>query len=179
MWNIPEDKSKLGMYAQNARYAVFIQVTIGIIGIVYPFIFGKLTLFLLSMLFLAGGLSLGYFTYITGSKDSIIIRKSILLILLAFMMNLSSFIGVLSLAILLGIYFFGEAIINTQLSKHLKHEANKYWLLAAFVSLILGIFVLLFLPHNMIVYLGAFISITYLFNALALYKTSEVLLNHR
>jgi len=84
---------------------------------------------------------------------------------------MSSFIGLLSLGVLLGIYFFGDAIINTQLSKHLQHDAAKYWL---FVALVLGIFVLLFLPHNMIHLLGAFIGITYLFNGLALYKTSKV-----
>jgi len=135
---------------------------------------GKLTMLFLSLLFLSSGLVLGYFTYITQSKHTKVIRKSILLVLLAFLMNLSAFIGVLSLGILLGIYFFGDAIINTQLSKHLKHDAAKYWLLASIVSLVLGIFVLLFLPHNMIHLLGAFIGITYLFNGLALYKTSKV-----
>ena len=63
---------------------------------------------------------------------------------------MSSFIGALSLGILLRLYFFGETIIDIQLSKHIKHEAN------------------------MIFLLGSFISITYLFNALALYKTSKV-----
>lgn len=175
MWNIPEDKSSIGMYAKNAQYAAFSQIAIGLIGIIYPILSGKLTIVFLSFLFFAGGLSLAYFTYTTKSQDPVVIRKSILLILLAFMMNLSGFIGILTLGALLGIYFFGEAIINTQLSKHLKHSASKYWLLAAFVSLLLGIFVLVFLPHNMIVYLGAFIGITYLFNGLALYKTSQVL----
>lgn len=174
MWNIPEDKSRLGMYAKNAQKAAMYQLAIGMIAIVYPLIMGKLTIVFLSLLFLASGLVLGYFTYITQSKDPKVIRKSILLVLLAFLMNLSTFIGVLSLAILLGIYFFGEAIINTQLSKHIKHEAAKYWLLAAFVALVFGVFVLLFLPHNMILYLGAFIGITFIFNALALYKTSQV-----
>ncbi|CAA6825459.1 MAG: Unknown protein [uncultured Sulfurovum sp.] len=174
MWKIPEDKSRLGVYAKNAKKAAFFQIAIGIIAIVYPLLSGKLTLVFLSLLFLASGFVLGYFTYITQSKDTQVIRKSILLVLLAFLMNMSTFIGVLSLGILLGIYFFGDAIINTQLSKHLKHDAAKYWLLAAIVALILGIFVLLYLPHSMIHLLGAFIGITYLFNALALYKTSEV-----
>ena len=35
----------------------------------------------LSLLFLASGLALGYFTYITKSKDTVVIRKSILLII--------------------------------------------------------------------------------------------------
>jgi len=174
MWNIPEDKSRLGMYAKNAKKAAFFELAIGIIGIVYPILTGKLTIVFLSLLFLASGLVLGYFTYVTQSKDPKVIRKSILLILLAFLMNLSTFIGVLSLAILLGIYFFGEAIVNTQLSKHINHAAAKYWLLAAFVALVLGVFVLLFLPHSMIVYLGAFIGVTFIFNALALYKTSQI-----
>jgi len=174
MWNTPEEKSRLGMYAKNAKKAAAFEVAIGIVAIVYPMFTGKLTLIFLSLLFLASGLVLGYFTYITQSKDPKVIRKSILLILLAFLMNLSTFIGVLSLAILLGIYFFGEAIINTQLSKHIKHEAAKYWLLAALISLVLGVYVLLFLPHTMIVYLGAFIGITFIFNALVLYKTSQI-----
>jgi len=173
MWNIPKDKKDLGMYAKNAKKAAAFEVAIGMVAIAYPILMGKLTLVFLSLLFLASGLVLGYFTYITQSKDPKVIRKSILLVLLAFLMNLSTFIGVLSLAILLGIYFFGEAIINTQLSKHIKHEASKYWLLAAFVALVLGVYVLLFLPHAMIVYLGAFIGVTFIFNALALYKTSE------
>lgn len=174
MWNIPEDTSRLGMYAKNAKKAAFFEIGLGFVGILYPLITGKLTLLFLSLLFLSSGLVLGYFTYITQSKDTKVIRKSILLILLAFLMNMSSFIGLLSLGILLGIYFFGDAIINTQLSKHLQHDAAKYWLFASIVSLLLGIFVLLFLPHNMIHLLGAFIGITYLFNGLALYKTSKV-----
>lgn len=174
MWNIPEDKSRLGMYAKNAKKAALFQVGIGLIGILYPILTGKLTIVFLSVLFLASGLALGYFTYITQSKDTMVIRKSILLLILAFMMNLSSFIGILTLGALLGIYFFGEAIINTQLSKHFKHDASKYWLLAALVALLIGIFVLVFLPHQMIFLLGAFIGITYLFNALALYKTAKV-----
>ena len=175
MWKIPEDKSRLGMYAKNAQKAAMLQIFIGLIAIVYPLITGKLTIVFLSLLFLTSGLVLGYFTYITKSNDTKVIRKSILLILLAFLMNISSFIGVLSLGVLLGLYFFGDTIINTQLSKHIKHAAAKYWLLAAIVALALGIFILLFLPHNMIHLLGAFIGITYLFNALALYKTSKVL----
>lgn len=175
MWNVPEDKSRLGVYAKNAQKAAVAQVGIGVIGILYPLLVGKLTITFLSLLFLASGLALGYFTYITQSKDPVVIRKSILLIILAFMMNLSGLIGVLTLAALLGLYFFGEAIINTQLSKHLKHDASKYWLLAAGVALILGIFVLMFLPHNLIFLLGSFIGITYLFNALALYQTAKVL----
>jgi len=174
MWSIPEDKSRLGMYAKNAKKAAIYEMAIGVIGIVYPMLTGKLTIVFLSLLFLSSGLMLGYFTYITQSKDTKVIRKSILLILLAFLMVMSSFIGLLSLGLLLGIYFFGEAIIDTQLSKHIKHEANKYWLLSAVVALVLGIYVLLFLPHTMILWLGAFIGITYLFNALALYKTSQV-----
>jgi len=174
MWNIPEDKSRLGVYAKNAQKAALVQIGIGIIGILYPLMVGKLTITFLSLLFLAGGLALGYFTYITQSKDPIVIRKSILLIILAFMMNLSGFIGILTLAALLGLYFFGEAIINTQLSKHLKHDASKYWLLAAGVALVLGIFVLMFLPHHLVFLLGSFIGVTYLFNALALYQTSKV-----
>lgn len=175
MWNIPEDQSRIGVYAKNAKKAALFQVGIGIIGIAYPILTGKLTITFLSMLFLASGLALGYFTYITKSKDTVVIRKSILLIILAFMMNLSGLIGAFTLGALLGIYFFGEAIINTQLSKHLKHGANKYWLLAAFVALLLGIFVLVFLPHQLVFLLGTFIGITYLFNALALYKTSQML----
>jgi uncharacterized membrane protein HdeD (DUF308 family) len=175
MWNVPEDKSRIGVYAKNAERAALFQVAIGVIGILFPLLIGKLTITFLSLLFLASGLALGYFTYITQSKDPVVIRKSILLIILAFMMNLSGLIGVLTLAALLGLYFFGEAIINTQLSKHLKHEASKYWLLAAGVALILGIFILLFLPHNWIFLLGAFIGVTYLFNALALYQTAKVL----
>lgn len=175
MWNIPEDKNRLGMYAKNAQKAAVYQFAIGMIAIIYPLVMGKLTIVFLSLLFLASGLVLGYFTYVTQSKDPKVIRKSILLILLAFLMNLSPFIGVLSLGILLGIYFFGEAIINTQLSKHIKHDAAKYWLLAAFVSLVLGVFVLVFLPHNMMIYLGALVGITFIFNALALYKTSQTL----
>lgn len=174
MWNIPQNKTDLNMYALNARKAAFFQIGIGFIGIAYPLIVGKLTIVFLSLLFLLGGLSLAYFTYITQSKDPKVIRKSILLILLAFLMNLSTFIGVLSLGILLGIYFFGDAIINTQLSKHIKHEATKYWLLASVVSLSIGVFVLLFLPHNMIHMLGALIGVSYFFNALALYETSKV-----
>ena len=174
MWTIPEDKNRLGVYAKNAKKAAMFQVGIGIIGIAYPLMMGKLTITFLSLLFLASGLALGYFTYITKSKDVVVIRKSILLILLAFMMNLSGLIGILTLGALLGIYFFGEAIINTQLSKHIKHDASKYWLIAALVALLIGIFVLAFLPHHMVFLLGTFISVTYFFNALALYKTSQV-----
>jgi uncharacterized membrane protein HdeD (DUF308 family) len=174
MWNVPEDQSRIGVYAKNAKKAALAQVAIGVIGILYPLLVGKLTITFLSLLLLAGGLALGYFTYITQSKDPVVIRKSILLIILAFMMNLSGLIGVLTLAAVLGLYFFGEAIINTQLSKHLKHDANKYWLLAAVVALILGIFILMFLPHHLIYLLGSFIGVTYLFNALALYQTAKV-----
>ncbi|CAA6825238.1 MAG: Unknown protein [uncultured Sulfurovum sp.] len=174
MWNIPENKDRLGVYAKNAQKAAFFQIGIGVIGIIYPLLTGQVTLVFLSLLFLTSGFALGYFTYITKSNDTKVIRKSILLILLAFLMNMSTFIGVLSLGVLLGIYFFGDAIINTQLSKHLKHDGAKYWLLAAVVALVLGVFVLLFLPHHLIYLLGAFIGITYLFNGLALYQTSKV-----
>ena len=112
MWNIPEDISRLGVYRKNAQKAALFEIALGIIGIIYPLMTGKLTMLFLSLLFLSSGLVLGYFTYITQSKHTKVIRKSILLVLLAFLMNLSAFIGVLSLGILLGIYFFGDAIIN-------------------------------------------------------------------
>jgi len=48
MWNIPEDTSRLGMYAKNAKKAAFFEIGLGFIGIIYPLITGKLTLLFLA-----------------------------------------------------------------------------------------------------------------------------------
>lgn len=175
MWKTPKDVLMLNKFGKYAKVAGTLFMLLGLVGILFPLATSLVTVVFVASLLFFGRVIAGYFTYMTDRGDVLGWLKSILLIGVSFYMIYYPLGGVVTLGMLLSIYFFMDAF--TSFSMGLSAGANKgrwYWIINAALSLLIAIYLVVNIPLGTMFMIGLLVGFSLFFDGLALFMGAKV-----
>ncbi len=170
MWKIPEKRSLFAQFGKYSKIVGVLFMLLGLAGILFPFAMSLVTTLFVATLLFTGGVLAGYFTYFTDRSDYLGWLKSFLLIVVAFMMIYYPMAGIVTVGLLISIYFFMDGF--TSFSMGMTLYPNKgwgYWAFNATLSLFIAIFLLLNVPQGTMFMVGILVGFSLFFDGLAIF----------
>jgi len=158
----------------NAGWSIILGIVLiilGIIAIAAPF-FTSITIgFFLGWLFIIGGIIQAVYAFRNNHRPSSLVLKlllGIVAIVAGILLITNPVVGVASLTLIVGIYFFVDGIFRVFLAFQLKPAANWGWvLLNGILMIILGIFIWSQWPSSAVWVLGVLVGVGLLFSGIS------------
>ncbi len=176
MIKYPQRKAFYEGYIVHTKRLAIAFLLLGLVGIILPHFFGLTVSVFVGWLLFFGGLFTGIYTYRVDKKDWLGWLKSLLLVIIGLWMVLNPAVGAVTLALVLAIYLFADAVLNFILAFQLKPAVNKIWaVINGLVSTILGV-LFVYYSYNPIAaawLVGLYVGISLLFDAIMLFQLSK------
>ena len=176
MWRIPEKKALYAQFGKYSKVAGILFMLLGLAGILFPFAMSLVTTVFVATLLFAGGVIAAYFTYLTDKSDYLGWLKSFLLIAVAFLMIYYPMAGVVTVGLLMAMYFFMDAFTSFSMSMTLyPNKGWGYWLFNAALSLFIAVFLVVNVPHGTMFMVGILVGFSLFFDGFALFMGGRAL----
>ncbi len=142
MWNytiFPKEKDLLNKLGKYSTIAGIVLSLLGIGAFIYPAYASLVTVAFVAWMMIFGGLTTGYFTFISNKEDWLGWLKTVILIGTGLFILLDPALGIATVGILFAIYFFLDGFTGIAIGSSMQGN-NGWWLwyLNSFISIILA-----------------------------------------
>ena len=176
MINYPKRKQFYQKYVVHLKRLAIAFLLLGLLGIFLPqFLAFTVSVFVGWLLFFSG-IFTGYTTWQVERSSVLGWLKAVLLVFIGLWMVLNPLVGATTLAILLAVYLFTDAVLNFVLAFQLKPAVNKVWaVINGLVSTVLGVLFVYYAynPLTAAWLVGLYVGISLLFDAIMLFQLSK------
>jgi len=169
------NKELLQKFSKYSKIIGIIFLIIGLVGIFYPVVISLATAIFYGWLLLFSSIMMAFHTYQTDKKDWLGWLKVVILFIIGVLVVINPLPGVAAIGMLLVIYFFMDAFASVALAFGVKPEKN-WWLifLNGFLSLFLGIYLLMGWPLSSLYLVGIFVGVSLFFDGIVLLTMGKV-----
>jgi len=151
-------------------------IVLGILGLILPQLISFVIELFLGSMMLLGGIMVAYYTYYNLERSFINWVKPLILIISAVLLLVYPHSGIAALTLLLSFYFFMDAFASFSLSYERHPYPGWFWMtLNGVLSAILAMLLLIGWPETSPLYLGIFVSISLVFDGIALFMLGRAI----
>ena len=178
MWKQPFDEDLFEKFDKYRKIAGVIFILLGTVGIIYPVFMTLATVTFISWLMLFGGLTAGYFTWISDKTDSIGWLKSVILIGAAVFMLLYPKESASAVGLLLAVYFFLDGFASFSIAFSMKQSSGSIlWFLNAIFSVLIALLLFVNWPVGSMYLVGLLVGFSLFFDGVALLVGGSIFKN--
>lgn len=163
----PTQQIKLA-FAKNTKMVGIIMIIIGVFGILAPSFIGLAFNTFVGSIFLVAAFALAFNAWHTKRQNMSLWLRPFVLVALALIIFIHPAIILGVLGLLIAIYFLISGFSSIVVSFELHSSAKVFSLLNGFISLVLGVVVLINWPFSSAWIIGLIIGVTFIFDGIAL-----------